>query len=136
QYWFFVGSDKSINFGLDKQSTGWGWFKSGIPIPPSEWSHIAVTKSGTSIQIYINGVPVTTNASGQTDYQTASQSTGPLQIGNFGTNIFKGEIDEVRIWNTARTAGQIAANWLGTVNPADGDLVAYYRFDQGVAGGN
>jgi hypothetical protein len=48
---------------------------------------------------------------------------------------FKGEIDEVRIWNLSRTQSQITSTMNVTLGPeyystSDSGLVAYYRFDQ------
>ncbi|MBK9017914.1 MAG: hypothetical protein IPM82_29890 [Saprospiraceae bacterium] len=41
-----------------------------------------------------------------------------------------GKIDEFRIWNTARTAAQIQANYDKTIISPQAGLVAYYKFDQ------
>jgi hypothetical protein len=49
--------------------------------------------------------------------------------------MFRGIIDEVRIWNTARTQAQIAQN-KNSVSSVLGNqaLVAYYQFDEGSGG--
>ena len=52
--------------------------------------------------------------------------------GDYG---FHGSIDEVRIWNEARTEAQINASMNYLVAPQS-TLVANYRFDQGEASGN
>ena len=49
---------------------------------------------------------------------------------------FKGSIDEVRIWNRARTAAEIKNNYAKAVAPNDPDLLLYYSFNQGRAGGD
>ena len=49
---------------------------------------------------------------------------------------FKGSMDEVRIWNRARTAAEIKDNYTKAVAPNDPDLLLYYSFNQGTAGGD
>ncbi|EDN70577.1 conserved hypothetical protein [Beggiatoa sp. PS] len=43
--------------------------------------------------------------------------------------LFEGQIDEVRIWNTARTQAEIQANMNITLQGNESGLVAYYPFD-------
>jgi hypothetical protein len=44
---------------------------------------------------------------------------------------FAGRIDEVRIWNYPRSAGEIQATWQHTLTGSESGLVAYWRFDEG-----
>src|SRR5690606_14781399 len=63
------------------------------------WAHVAVTtKSGESI-LYINGIQEAVSGSG------GITSDSNFRIGNAtsNTNYFKGEMDEVRVFNTALT---------------------------------
>jgi N-acetylneuraminic acid mutarotase len=48
---------------------------------------------------------------------------------------FKGEMAQVRIWNVARTATEIADNLL-EVNPETAGLLAYYDFNDGIPDGD
>jgi hypothetical protein len=60
--------------------------------------------------------------------------TQPLTIGgdpNWPGWMFAGLIDEIRIWNIARTPAQIAASYTTGVEPTSPGLVAYYTFDEG-----
>jgi hypothetical protein len=72
------------------------------------WTHLAVTYDRSTIRLYVNGTQVGTSAA------TASiaTSTNALQIGGdaiYG-QYFHGVIDEVRIYNVARTQAQIQAD--------------------------
>lgn len=102
-----------------------------IPMDGSTWTHFAVVVDyGVSVTFYINGANVAASGSGST-YQTPG---GDLYIGTQGgcqCNNFSGLIDEVRIWNDVRTAGEISANYTQTVNGASQGLAAYYRFNEG-----
>jgi hypothetical protein len=63
-------------------------------IPLNTWTHVALSKSGTSTRIFINGVQ-----SGLTYSDTNTYIQGPLTIGARydGTTAFNGYIDDVRI---------------------------------------
>jgi hypothetical protein len=77
------------------------------PIPAGVWTHLAATFDGVAIRLYVNGAQVAAVA--QTSPMTTS--TGSLQIGRsvYG-EFFSGLIDELRIYNQARTAAQIQAD--------------------------
>jgi hypothetical protein len=67
-------------------------FNSGITI--NTWSHIAITRSGSTIRGFLNGV-----LSGTTETNSASIGNGPIYVGaaNDGTGAFVGYMDDFRI---------------------------------------
>jgi glucose/arabinose dehydrogenase len=72
------------------------------------WTHLAVTYDGTMLRLYVNGTQVSSLAR----TGTLASSTGALSIGGdapFG-QYFAGRIDDVRIYNTARTATQVGTD--------------------------
>jgi hypothetical protein len=94
------------NGGVDKEATA------GPALPIGVWSHLAATFDGAAIRLYVNGVlRSTTPASG-----TIAASTAPLRIGGNnvfstpGTEFFAGLIDDVRIYNRALSAAEIATD--------------------------
>ncbi|MFO0826540.1 MAG: LamG-like jellyroll fold domain-containing protein [Phycisphaerales bacterium] len=93
------------------------------------WQHFAVEASsaGQFMRIYRNGVL-------EAEKSGAGAFTPNNQIMRLGATHWEqpaGKIDEVRIWNHARTAAQIQQFMGGTVDPASPGLVAYWRFDEG-----
>jgi len=102
------------------------------------WKHYVAVKSGTNFQIFIDGVSKGTG----TITGNVGGTTNELRIGRwFAANqIWNGLIDDVRIYNYARTADQIASDYragayrtiVGTSVPStwwtDG-LVGYWNFD-------
>jgi hypothetical protein len=77
-------------------------------VPLNTWTHLAVTVSGTQMQIYVNGVSVAArNFSG-----TVSVSSNPLRIGGNAVwgEYFAGVIDEVRIYNRVQTQAEVLAD--------------------------
>ncbi|RZL13334.1 MAG: hypothetical protein EOO62_08420, partial [Hymenobacter sp.] len=99
------------------------------------WYHIAAVMTTSSTQFYVNGVSIgaTTNGinTSKAGYNLKigiSETEGP----NYATEYFEGELDEVRIWNTVRTAAQIQANYQNPISAASAGLVAYYPIDNGI----
>jgi hypothetical protein len=65
-------------------------------IPATTWTHIAVTKSGNTVRLFINGVIDGSNAA----FGTGTVNTQALRIGVDNTNaagFFNGYIDDLRI---------------------------------------
>lgn len=124
----------SIAFTVANGSQNWSYISNGFTIPTNSWSHIAGTYDSTTkvVSVYLNGTLVgnTTN----TQPFTTLGNGGFLNLGgNAGQNrYYNGAMDEVRIYNFAKTQAQIQA----TMNTADvtgaTGLVSYYKFNEGV----
>ncbi|MEQ9307413.1 MAG: LamG-like jellyroll fold domain-containing protein, partial [Marinoscillum sp.] len=115
--WYY-GGDQSIS-------------AAGI-ITAGEWHHIAAVRTSGSLQLYANGVAVGSPFINSDDLTNSTS----LQIGtqaNSTANDFIGEIDEVRIWNNARSVSEIQSNIYNTLQGNESGLLAYYKFDQGTA---
>jgi hypothetical protein len=87
----------------------------GVNLAVNTWTHVAVTYSGTVMQIYVNGTLAgTQNATG-----TIRTSTGALRIGGNSVwgEYFAGTIDEVRVYNRAQTASEIQADMARAISP-------------------
>jgi hypothetical protein len=95
------------------------------------------TNPGNNVALYVDGV-LDTQGSLTVAANTASNGNN-VMIGRRvdGVNYFTGSIDEVRIWNSARTATQIQANMNNELcGNSNTNLVAYYKFNHGVPSGN
>lgn len=99
-----------------------------ITISDNVWHHIAATHDGTTLKVYIDGLEVGTVA------KTLNTTGTQINIGHRSDNTeqFQGNIDEVRIWNVARTAAQIAGSRSCELAGNETGLVAYYNFNLGV----
>lgn len=60
-----------------------------------QFQHIVFTKSGTALEVYINGVSDNTDTGGA----TVGSNTNDLEIGKYTSNFFTGDIDEVRLYS-------------------------------------
>jgi hypothetical protein len=77
-------------------------------LPVNTWSHIAATYDGTTLRLFVNGTQVSSAAvSG-----AMRVSSGALRIGGNAvwSEWFAGRIDEVRVYNRALSATDIAAD--------------------------
>jgi Concanavalin A-like lectin/glucanases superfamily len=137
---FFAMSDGSGNtFGLFGGGSTYALL-SPSPIPTSAWSEVAVTKADTVYTLYVNGA-VATSFTTQSFVFNDGGNPNPFRVGSRvdtdGTSpdgVFDGTIDEVRFWKTARTAAEIASDMgheLKSSDPNFGDLLHYWRFDEG-----
>ena len=113
----------------------WTWHNTGHFVTPGEWTHVAVTYDGVAgeVKTYINGTLVDTfvQSGAIGDVYT---SYDELRIGgreNATTQRFQGLIDEVRVWNTTRTQGEIQANMNGLLTGPDPTLAGNWRLDEG-----
>jgi len=97
----------------------------------NKWSHLAGTYDGSNVKLYINGKLVKS-----TSWSFSIGSTDrPLFIGNHGDESFLdrpfiGSIDEVRVWDIARTEAEIKANMYKEIG-THANLKAYYKMSNG-----
>lgn len=110
---------RSYSFG------GSSAYTSGL-VPVGRWAHIAVTTDGTTRKHYVNGELVGT----RTDTTPISASTSPLRLSSdISWNFATPALDEVRIWNVARTVEQIRSTINVKITGTPANLVAYYHLD-------
>jgi hypothetical protein len=100
-------------------------------IEPGLWYHIAYVADGANIALYVNGEKIV-----QIPYGGGLVNTdNPFFIGSDECeNASIATMDEVRIWDTARTEQQIRYFMHQRIMPSDADfsdLGAYWRLDEG-----
>jgi hypothetical protein len=85
------------------------------PLGLSEWTHLAMTWDGALLRLYVDGAEVAT----QPATAVLTSSAGSVRIGGNGvaSQFFSGLIDEVRIFNDARTPAEIAADMNAPIVP-------------------
>ncbi|WP_299521908.1 choice-of-anchor D domain-containing protein [uncultured Lutibacter sp.] len=77
-------------------------------IKDAKWHHVAVTNNGSNLLIYIDGVLDTTASSVAPANTTDRFAIGVVYIDkNNITTPFNGDIDEIRIWDSALAQNQI-----------------------------
>lgn len=91
------------------------------------WIHVAGVVERGRQRLYINGLLVRENPK----QAVLRSTTMPLQIGGSPWSSFHGSIDEVRIWNVARSQEQINHDKGRYLTGKEPDLVGYWTFDEG-----
>ena len=127
-YW---GSGGLPRFAINVGGGGEEIVESTTPFTLNTWTHIAVTLSGTTAIMYLDGVNVGQNNA----FMNTPSSLGATVNNWFGKSQYPdpylgGSLDEVRIWNTARTQAQIRENMHLTLSGVESGLVAYYQFNE------
>ncbi len=139
-FFLFLRDDGVIQFSVSPSGQG---ERNLYSVPGSillnRWYHIAcvIDARRNDMKLFING-----NEVGSRDLGTASvyQSRLPLRIGwtseeditDHGS--FVGHIDEVRIWNVARTVSEIRSDMNTRLTGNESGLVAYWKFDEHTEG--
>src|SRR5262245_26566219 len=108
--------------GAEQQLTGGG------QLPLNTWSHVAVTLSGTTGTLYLNGNPVATNPN-MTLHPSSLGSTNQNWIGRsqYPDPFLNSIVDDFNIYDRALSAAEVAN--LATGQPGAGN-VADYKFDE------
>lgn len=115
-----------------REHAPWTKLTSPAPIPLNQWTHVAAVYDGAKRQLYLNGQLVAEDQ----DAIAIGSGANLLQLGagqnqNAPYQFFTGGLDEVRIWNVARTASQIAASMAAPLSGFESGLQGYYRFNEG-----
>ena len=115
---------------------------SSVSVEWDKWQHIAVTYDGENVSLFIDGV--------QVPHYPVDEFYGPMNIkpSYLDTRIgeiplyfdgaitaqynshFKGVMDELKVWDHARTAEQLRTSMDCQPDGSEEGLVAYYRFDR------
>ncbi|KPA18765.1 secreted protein, partial [Candidatus Magnetomorum sp. HK-1] len=101
-------------------------------IHDGNWHHIAMTWQINTIngfKSYMDGVLVASKNSANANLPNFSNIDSYLGS-HLGTNLFLiGQLDEVRVWDYARSVSQIRETMCQKLSGSESGLVAYYRFD-------
>jgi protein associated with RNAse G/E len=122
-------------FGFTLKSTGASsmtYMETSRSFDANKWYHIAGVYDGDTMKIYINGVLENFNTSqnGKIDYADSWLSIGSYKDDNEDFSV-NGDIDEIRIWNSARSQEQIRQFMCQKLKGTEANLVTYYNFNAG-----
>ena len=136
---FYIKLRASDSFLGYAQSSSGTITQTQAPLPPiNTWMHVAVTKDGSTVKIYYDGVLQTATNIGVHPVNLVP-NPGPMRIGanSYGTIPNASRLmDEVRVWNIARDSIDIVNDMNNELTGSEPGLVAYYNFNQGTCGGN
>jgi hypothetical protein len=105
---------------------------SPVTPPADTWFHVAYSYDGTTHLLYVDGALADSETAVPDDRTPTSVWLGSA---DGSSNMFKGQMDEVRVWTTTRTAAEIAADMAHAPAGPQTGLVAYWTFDDAINGG-
>jgi RHS repeat-associated protein len=110
---------------------------STFAINDGEWHHVAIARDGNTTSLFINGSLNNshTHSSTLNFNNSASFIIGDLPCADsvFDSRTeYSGLIDEVKIWNHARTEAEIQAAKELSLSGTQTGLLGYWQFDEGV----
>ena len=134
----FIQSDNKIWFWLRETTSSTPvYIVSTTTISSTNWVHIACKRTGSTIELYVDGVMQSTGT-----MSSDLTSNGPIRIGSNRVESlnplspasfpFEGNIDEVRIWNTSRSSSDIQSNMNNELLGTEIGLIGYFNFNHGV----
>ncbi len=134
-YMLRAGNNGMLSFNIGSGSwnelnTGTGLMESGT------WHHVAGTYDGSMMRLYLDGELVGESARNITVGNASSVSLFIGESPSFRGRVFDGLIDEVRVWDIARTQEEIQANLDAELSeqyysePGNG-LVGYWQLNEG-----
>ncbi|MCD4817847.1 MAG: right-handed parallel beta-helix repeat-containing protein [Candidatus Cloacimonetes bacterium] len=126
--WFFVtgnsGQTQGVIFGIgngsSKSEKSYSW-------NDALWHHVAGTYDGTNFKLYVDGDLKGTNAFSYSNTSNNIVIGGRRSLSWFSDS----KLDEVSIWNDARTEEEINQDMHYYLNGSEAGLVSYYQFNEG-----
>ncbi len=109
--------------------SGWKELRSSSNVNTNTWRHVAVTRSGTNVSLYVDGL-LEGRASNFVNVST--YSVNRLTIGALQTNFsesYNGALDELRVWNKALSASEIADNLFTNYESSQANLIVNLKFE-------
>ena len=137
----YLNSSGSTRFGIRLSSSNRiAYWKGGsylltstTVLADNKWHHIAFVKVGSGtgqLQLYVDGVLDATGTDG-TVFEAANVRLGFFNGAGDG---YTGAMDELRVWDVARTQSEVATNRYKELS-AQSNLILAYHMNEGTAGG-
>jgi len=137
---FVRGDNGQVGFSTTDNGGTIHDFYSTTSINDGNWHHIVAVYDGTDKIIYIDGVENVRNVNSHGGNNLGSGNTrfGFIGDGSEATAFngtrnnyyYNGSVNEIRIWNTARTSAQISANKDVCLTGSEIGLTAYYNINE------
>lgn len=115
-YWLNIRTNGLIRaggfFGSCANSASWKFLDSTVAVPTNTWAAVAATYNGSKLTVYVNGVAAgSMKVSGPTCANNEPLAVGAKNAPSKGLleAFWDGRLDDVRVYNRALTAQQVAA---------------------------
>ena len=103
-------------------NTDWKW---NYITSVGKWEHVVWVGKNNNVELFVNGVSKGTKnlSNAKLYWKYIGKSNGTLTL--------HGQIDELRIWNDARTVSEIKSNMFKELEGNENNLKAYYKMSNG-----
>jgi hypothetical protein len=108
-----------------------GWQNVTVNVTANEWQHFACTYDQVNLKFYINGNLIS-SAPFTSPLPAASDEWRMGRRWDF-PEYFDGQLDEIRVWNVARTQSELQSAMNTCLTGTETNLVAYFTFEEGTA---
>ncbi|MCG6945128.1 MAG: DUF2341 domain-containing protein, partial [Deltaproteobacteria bacterium] len=115
-YFVLDDSSSSLYLGLNNVRTDWD---TGDNVSINSWHHVAFAYNGSATRVYLDGSQVAYSSNSGT--LTLGSNSHPLYIGyneGWTNEVWHGQMDEVRISNTTRSAEWIQTSYNNQNSPS------------------
>jgi hypothetical protein len=120
----YLSSSNKFSFKVFTPSTSYTLLSDAGLIQPNNYNHLAFQLRNDSLQLYVNGV--LENSLYTQAGVSIIQGSDQISIGSG----LQGSMDEVRIWNTSKSAKEIRQNYSRYLTGGEAGLKVYLKFDE------
>ena len=127
------------SLGLSMGMTSDRW-QTGASVTPGSWQHVVAIYDNGAMRFYYNGNEYTTNLT-EGNHSSSGKFTIGANQAHSNHNHYKGQIDEVAVWNEALTSAEITALYNSGAGldassnsgnyTSSSNLVGYFKMDEG-----
>ncbi len=143
EYRLYVAAGNTLRLDFrdnSAQATASAYVAGNLSSLQGGWHHLAVTYDGRGgstaadgIAFYVDGLVVPVVRVNNPAYVAMENGTRALQIGreSGGVSQYGGGLDELRLWNVARTPSQLQAHMAAELSAIEPGLIGYWKFNEG-----
>ncbi len=134
EYELTVFADGSLQYAIALPDNTWDWHNTGAIVSDGRWAHVALSFDNGLIKTYLDGNLVDSFQQAAGSIGDSHPTENELRIGSRTSNPaghgFAGALDDVRVWNVARSQAEIQAAMTASLSGAEAGLVGWWRFNE------